>query len=280
MSDPNAVVPASEAHSEAATPMTLFKNFYSTCLLVFSIAIIMAVIFQEDTKLSRDVHPGLAFVMVWGCLIWLNMVEGGQGSLVGLPPVRQSLYQESHPMAYKCCKLCHKGDNLDRYLMGRQFMVLIIVFMTNLSAAPLPDTIVFGNELITNIFLGTGLSMILLTACAGQLNSQVNASHCMLDYINNFFALFTLWVAMGIEFSGLLHSSYLIQNVCSVFSGKPIESNEPPKEGGTLLFFWVRVLFSCFCLGFALAVTFTALFKGRHFRLTLFDGGFPTPTQP
>jgi hypothetical protein len=26
------------------------------------------------------------------------------------------------------------------------------------------------------------------------LNSQVNASLCMLDYINNYFAVFTLWL--------------------------------------------------------------------------------------
>jgi hypothetical protein len=29
-----------------------------------------------------------------------------------------------------------KGDGLDRYLMGRQFMVLLIVFVINMSGAP------------------------------------------------------------------------------------------------------------------------------------------------
>merc|ERR1712127_1081804 len=75
-----------------------------------------------------------------------------------------------------------------------------------------------------NIFFTTGVAMILITCMVGQLNSQVNASLCMLDYIDNYFAVFTLWVAMGIEFSGLLHTSYLIQLLVGVLAGKPIES--------------------------------------------------------
>jgi hypothetical protein len=64
----------------------------------------------------------------------------------------------------------------------------------------------------------------------GQLNSQVNGCHCMLDHINNYFALFTLWVAMAIEFSGLLHCSYLVQMLVSKLSGKSIEAQEEPRN--------------------------------------------------
>jgi hypothetical protein len=45
------------------------------------------------------------------------------------------------------------------------------------------------------MFLGSGLAMILFTCMIGQLNSQVTASLCI-DYINNYFAVFTLWVGM------------------------------------------------------------------------------------
>eukprot|EP00956_Cyclotella_meneghiniana_P000712 scaffold758_cov36-Cyclotella_meneghiniana.AAC.1 len=64
----------------------------------------------------------------------------------------------------------------------------------------------------------------------------------MIDYINNYFALFTLYVAMSVEFSGVMHSSYLIQNILSAISGQPIQTNEPPRTGGTFAFFWGRVL--------------------------------------
>merc|ERR1712085_113021 len=46
-------------------------------------------------------------------------------------------------------------------------------------------------------------------------------------------------------------------------AGKPVESNEPPKEGFTLVFFWGRVLFSSAVLCFGLAVTIEALYRGK-----------------
>jgi len=85
----------------------------------------------------------------------------------------------------------------------------------------------------------------------------------MVDYINNYFALFTLYTAMTVEFSGIMHSSYLIQNVLSAITGKPIISNEPPKTGFTFAFFWGRVVMSLAILGFCLAVTLKALFEGK-----------------
>jgi hypothetical protein len=35
---------------------------------------------------------------------------------------------------------------------------------------------------LANIFLSSGLAMILFTCMVGQLNSEVNGCHCMLDY--------------------------------------------------------------------------------------------------
>mmetsp|Transcript_45417 Transcript_45417/g.84097 ORF Transcript_45417/g.84097 Transcript_45417/m.84097 type:complete len:504 (-) Transcript_45417:182-1693(-) len=242
----------------------VFKQIYSTCLLIFCTALVMGLIFSRQTKISKDVHPALAFFILWGLVIWLNMVEGGQGSLVGLAPINFDLYKDTHPTTFISTKVCHVGDNLDRYLMGRQFMVIFIAFMINLSGAPLPGAELWGlPDAMLAIFLGSGIGMILMTAMIGQLNSQVNASHCMLDYINNYFAVFTFYVAMAVEFSGLMHFSYVIQLVVGQLAGKPIESNEPPKTGGVLMFFWFRVIVSLAVLCFALAVTLSALFNGQ-----------------
>merc|ERR1712194_937168 len=52
-------------------------------------------------------------------------------------------------------------------------------------------------------------------------------------------------------------------------AGKPVESNEPPKEGFTLVFFWGRVLFSIAVLIFAFAATCEALFRGQT---TIWEG--------
>jgi hypothetical protein len=101
------------------------------------------------------------------------------------------------------------------------------------------------------------------------MTSQVNGSLCMLDYINNYFAIFTLWVAMGIEFSGLLHSSYLIQMLVAKLAGQTIECNEEPRNAAQNVFFWFRCLMSLAILCFCFAVTLVALFNGQT---TMWDG--------
>ena len=54
----------------------------------------------------------------------------------------------------------------------------------NQCGAALNHAEVFGlPQWFLDFFLGTGIAMILVTACAGQLMSQVNASHCMLDFV-------------------------------------------------------------------------------------------------
>jgi silicon transporter len=229
----------------------------------------MALIAKRMTGLSSDTHPAVAYIAIWIAILWLTMVEGGQASLVGLAPVNPELYKDSHPIAYKCTKLAHKGDNLDRYLLGRQFMVVLVVFTVNISGGP-KDADLWGFPgWMMNIFFDYGLAMILFTCMVGQLNTQVNASLCMLDYINSYFALFTLWVAMFIEFSGLLHSAYVVQLLVAKLAGSQIESNEPPRSVGANIFFWVRCLFSVAVLGFSFAVTLEALFNDKT---TMWDG--------
>jgi len=254
------------------TPLAVFKYTYAVVLLIFSIVIIMGLIFTSQTSLSSSAHPVLAFVVCWAALIWLSMVEGGQCSMVGLPPVDRELYKESHPITYKICALGHKGDNLDRYLMGRQFLVVFIVFFINLSAAPSEDASVFGMpDWVIAVFLQTGVAMILLTAQIGQLAAQCNASHMMLDYINNYFMLFTLYVSLAIELSGILHASYVIQIVVARLAGKPLTSQEPARSIGERVIFWGRCLMSVGILIFAIIVTLVALFDGK----TTMWKGFP-----
>lgn len=247
-----------------SSPLDILKSVYSSALLLFSVVLVIGLIFTQNTKFSQDVHPAVAFVVLCVSLVWLNMVEGGQASMVGLPPINRNLYESSHRISSQICAVAHKGDNLDRYLIGRQFMVLAIVFAIHLSASPLEPAIVYGLPAwLLHLFLGSGLGLILMTTMIGQLNSQVNSSRCMLDYINNYSGLLTLYIALAIEFSGLLHSVYLIQMFVCCLAGKPMESNEPPKNGLTLVFYWFRILYSVAILGFSFAVTLTALFTEK-----------------
>ncbi len=252
------------------TKLDYVKMGCSMFFLIFSIVIVTALMLDENTRISQNVHPAVALVLMWAGIAWMSMVEGGQCSMVGLSPVCRDLYRESHPTTYKICSLGHRGDNLDRYLMGRQFMVIFINFTINLCGAPLAGAEVFNfPSWIENIFLGSGIAMVLTVVIVGQLTAQVNASHCMLDYINNHFMTFTLWVALLIEKTGVMHSCYLVQYFFYWLAGKPVDSNETPRTTVQAAFFYGRCFWSIAILAVALAVTLEALFQGKT---TMWEG--------
>eukprot|EP00527_Entomoneis_sp_CCMP2396_P001278 CAMPEP_0198154640 /NCGR_PEP_ID=MMETSP1443-20131203/68704_1 /TAXON_ID=186043 /ORGANISM="Entomoneis sp., Strain CCMP2396" /LENGTH=653 /DNA_ID=CAMNT_0043821327 /DNA_START=86 /DNA_END=2047 /DNA_ORIENTATION=- len=250
--------------------MNNIKKTFSMVLLIYSIVVISVTIFDEQTRVADETHPAFAFVALWISLWWLALVEGSQASMVGLPPVDRSLYEHTHPITYKVCELGHRGDNLDRYLMGRQFLVLVLVFVINMTGTPTEDA-EYRTEL-SDVLMTSGLAVILITVMIGQLNTQVTASHCMLDYMNTHIMAATLFVTMAIESSGLLHASYLIQiAIAKITTGKEIEitSNEEKRTCLQKLFFWSRVLMSLAVLSGAFIVTIAALIEEKT---TMWEG--------
>jgi len=244
--------------------ITNTKYVLSSAILIFAIVNIMFIIFDDNTKLAKDVHPALACVLIWLSVIWLAMLEGGQGALLGLPPIDKELYKVNHPTTYSITSRVHKGDNLDRYLMGRQFMVVVTIFVVNLAGSPIKTPDVFGfPEWYQVVISVSGFSIILMTAMIGQLAAQVNSSNCMLDFVDNYFAVLTVYAAMFIEFSGILHASYLIQMGVSWLAGKPLRSKEDPRTTGQSVFFWCRCILSVVIIGFGFAVTFVALLDDK-----------------
>ena len=149
----------------------LFRDTYSTALLLLCTVIIMDSIFAGNTKIAEDVHPWAAFFLLWGGLTWLAMVEGGQASLVGLPPVDMNLYKKSHPVTHDIMKVINKGDTLDHYLMGRQFLVLALIFLENNAGDPIDKERQILGLLplwINKAWLETGLSRFFMTAMIGN----------------------------------------------------------------------------------------------------------------
>lgn len=262
---------ASSSQSRIQKYFMMFKDVYSTILLIFCTVIVTATIFDNNTKVAKQSHPVVAYIVLWVVLVWLSMVEGGQASLVGLPPIDMGLYKTSHPTSHKIMTVVNKGDTLDRYLMGRQFMVLALVFVENLCGHTIDtDKKVLGMPLFVNrIFFDTGLGIFFMTAMIGKISAQVNASRCMLDYVNNMFAYFTFQVARVIEFSGLLHCCYPVQMIFARASGQPLISKDAPRTIGQSIFFWSRVLISTAILAFSFAVTLTALVQGKT---TMWEG--------
>lgn len=247
---------------------SMLKYSCSMGLVLFSVYLVMAAVWTGQTKTSAP--PIFSVAIIWSLILWLGMMEGGQGCLVGLQPVDKSLYAVSHPMTLKCAKLAHQGDNMNRFIVGRQFLVVLVVFVINLCGSVITDTSIGElSPTIIALFLGSGLASILMTVVLGQLTAQVNATNCMLDFVNTPFMLFTTWVSLAIEMSGLLHAVYLVQYLFALYTGKPVSSAEPPRSALAQIWFWTRVLVSSLLVSAALVVTLVAIF---HNQTTMFEG--------
>lgn len=245
--------------------LSSIKSALSSVLLLFSIFVVMVLMATRQTHLSHSIHPAATILLFWLTLIWLAAMEGSQTSLVGLAPIKQSRYADSHPLAYASTKYIHKNGNLERFIVGRQFLVFLAVFVTELLAGSVVGAEVSGLPKILNmIFASSGVAMILITVIVGQLMAEVNASRSMLDTINNSFVLyFVTYASMAVEASGLLHATYLVQIMYSKLSGKKPKLGEPERTLLQKVSFWLRVAFSCALLVFSFAAVLVALFEGK-----------------
>lgn len=253
--------PITRRDKDIDVTVSFIKYIFSTGLLAFAVAVTLSLILTKQTELSKNTHPAVALVLIVLLLGWLGMMEGGQGCLVGIQGIPSKLYASSHPKTFKNANLAHHGNNMARFIVGRQFLVVLVVFIINVCGSPIDGSNVFGLPSIVNdIFVGSNLSLILITVIVGQLMAQVNAASCMLDFINSYFMLYGVtYVSLMIEWSGLLHSVYLIQIIFYKVSGTNEDSKKQPRTGIQKAFFWARVLLSLAILVWALCVTLAAL---------------------
>lgn len=87
---------------------------------------------------------------------------------------------------------------MERFIVGRQFFVVLVLFVTNQCGGALKkDSHVLGlPDSLTQVFLSSGAAMILCTIILSQLTAQVSAANCMLDFINNSFPTFTTYLQL------------------------------------------------------------------------------------
>lgn len=240
-----------------------FKYAYSTLLMIFCVILVMACIVTGQSKAALyNIHPALAIILFWLLIGWLAIMEGGQGCLVGLKPMDKNAYKDTHNLSFRCCKIAHKGVNLERFIVGRQFLVVLVIFLINMmgEAQPGADPLHLP-DIVNSIFLGNSLAMILTVIDIGQLPAQVTASMAMLDFIQSYIFLGTTYISLAIEFSGLLHSVYIVQYAFEWMAGTKYSGPEKSIVGK--IFFWGRVLMSTGILFFAFAVTLTAIIQGN-----------------
>eukprot|EP00531_Pseudo-nitzschia_arenysensis_P001561 CAMPEP_0116117930 /NCGR_PEP_ID=MMETSP0329-20121206/1836_1 /TAXON_ID=697910 /ORGANISM="Pseudo-nitzschia arenysensis, Strain B593" /LENGTH=558 /DNA_ID=CAMNT_0003611529 /DNA_START=98 /DNA_END=1774 /DNA_ORIENTATION=+ len=227
-SSPQATGVPSSATKFMKRVLSMIKVSLSMILILFSLVVISTAIITKQTVATgeNNVHPILALCVFYFSLFWLAIMEGGLNCMVGLQPISKELYKKSHPKTYLCTRLSHKGQNIERFIVGRQYLDLMIVFITSFMVSSIDDASVLGlPKIVNDIFLGSDLAVILSTIVFGQLIAQINCAHSMLDFINNWVMVASTYVALIVEASGILHAVYFVQIIFTKIVGNSCKAN-------------------------------------------------------
>jgi len=213
--------------------------WWGTGLMIFGVIVVVNGIFQRRNNPPwehTDSNEVLEFFLFWSMLFWIAMLEGCQISVVGLQIYDPECFRETHPRAYRVCKLVHSGPNVERFLVGRQFLLLFNGFLVSrigggTDAEPYD---LFGwvwSDNMTQFWYANGVLLMIVIVALGQLPCQLLAADKMLGFFDLPLGHYYIVVmpCLIVESIGLTHSSYLLKDVLCFISGIDQAQADPEK---------------------------------------------------
>ena len=222
--------PPSASNNSALSAWTLARTvwrrgtyWWGLALLLFAATVVMAGIVTRanNPPWSTELVPwGLDVFLFWIMLAWVAMLEGCQISIVGLQAYDPEAFKETHPRAYKSCKLVLAGANVERFLVGRQFLLLFNGFLISRigGGGPISNFVLGGwvwDFFVTQVFFSNGVLLMIVIVALGQLPTQLIAADKMLGFfdlpLGHYY--FVVLPCLAVESIGLTHSSYLLKDL-------------------------------------------------------------------
>jgi hypothetical protein len=177
-------------------------------------------LFLHQTDASQgvgwNVLPGWgAYVLTCVCLLILAGAEGLHVSALVLVTAQTAQFKASSPLAHRTCRLLYTGRNLQAFLVGRQFMVAIVIVLLARATTYSGDDgeLVGGSDwgmgrdfnavLLQSDFLGA----VFVTTIA-ELVTKVTASIYPKSFINNRALNVLLRIMLMFELSGIVNSCW------------------------------------------------------------------------
>nr|AOW69271.1 silicon transporter beta [Savillea parva] len=253
-----------------------FSYVWSTGLLIFCFAIILYGIGAEWNHPPWDqgsVHPAFEVILFLILLFWSAILEGAQVSVVGLQSIPMESFRYTHPRAYKCCALAHKGPNVERFIVGRQFLLLFIVFMISRigGAGDMPHKNFYIGDWewsseATQIFWTNSVLLIVLVIVPGNLIAQLMASSNMLAFLDlPYGAYYTVVLpSLAIESLGITHTSYILKDLFVYLSGTDtLEEEDPARRMKKDAAYYIKAVVSACLVVFSAVFVFKGLFAGQ-----------------
>merc|ERR1712128_14331 len=163
-----------------ATWFDYVRFAFSACLLTFSAVVTFYAILEQKTAFWSSVPGWAALIIFVACLFFLAVMEGLQIALIELKRQETETYKNSHPKAFALGQLAFKGDNVERFLLGRQVFVVCLVFfaakLTTIHGNSESGFLFYVPDWVQALFLETGLLACVVVVIIAQLLPQIIAS--------------------------------------------------------------------------------------------------------
>ena len=104
-------------------------------------------LFSLKTRVAKDEDPWVAVIVIVTVLtiVWLLRLKDNKHLWSVFPQLTPILPKTATPFTYNNASLAFKGNSLDRYLMCRQFMVLLVVFVIKRCTSPVLDFLILSS---------------------------------------------------------------------------------------------------------------------------------------
>jgi hypothetical protein len=184
------------------------RNVFSTILTLSCLVIIVYAIANGHAKLPG--HPAILYAIFVFVVTLLGFLEGLQICILALERVNGELFAH-RKRAYANHKLATRYDglNVQRFLIGRQFFVVFVVFLSaQLTTYPTLE-LPLPSWLFT-FLIETGLPGCLVVLAFGQLMPQLVASTHPITMMGLPFSYATIQMALLFETMGVTHFSWVL----------------------------------------------------------------------
>lgn len=232
--------------------------YWSVLLLILCLVIVCHSIGQGWNNSPWDLtHPAGETIIFFLLLWWISLLEGCQISYVGLQGVDMEQYKDTYPRAYKQMKVIQEGANCERFLTGRQFLLLFNGFLVSRiggAGAGLAEDHPDGKFVIgewewnmgATVILYQNSIMLLIVILAFQLVSQLVACDKMMGYLElPFFSYyFVLGPCMLIESTGFVHAAYVLKDMLAWAAGINPDEADPKKAMTKNVWYYLKCAWS------------------------------------
>ena len=222
--------------------LDVLRKIFSTVLTFAALGLIIYAIGMNYAALPG--HPVVHYILFLFVLVLLGYLEGLQIAILELEKTRlpkNEAFRKKYPRAMHSHKLAtaDNGLNVQRFLIGRQFFVVFVVFLcAQLTTYPtLPKD--GWPEWLFVLVIDTGLPGALVVLGFAQLMPQLVAATHPVAFMNLHGAWSVIKLALILENVGIAHCAWVLASfVKKVFHYKGvvesisgIASHHPHEEG-------------------------------------------------